>query len=82
MLKIKTKWFHKWAKKNFISDTMLMETLENLSDNLSTSNLGGELFKVRTKRTGQGKSGGFRTLVAFKKDDNNFYIWLFEERKE
>ena len=27
MLKLKTKWFHKWAKKNSLSDNVLSKTL-------------------------------------------------------
>ncbi len=67
MLKLKTTWFNKWAKKNAVSDNSLQKTIENLSNNLGTIDLGGGLYKVRTQKLGQGKSGGFRTIVVLEK---------------
>ena len=77
MLKLKTKWFNKWAKKNFITDNKLLKTLENISNNLGTVDLGGGLYKVRTPRYGQGKSGGFRTVVVFKEADIAIFVYGF-----
>ena len=53
--------------------------LRNLSENLSTSSLGGGLFKVRTKRIGQGKSGGYRTLIAYKETDKAIFVYGFSK---
>ncbi len=77
MLKLKTKWFNKWAKKNFITDNKLLKTLENISNNLGTVDLGGGLYKVRTPKYGQGKSGGFRTVVVFKEADIAIFVYGF-----
>lgn len=77
MLKLKTKWFNKWAKKNFITDNKLLKTLENISNNLGTVDLGGGLYKVQTPRYGQGKSGGFRTVVVFKEADIAIFVYGF-----
>ena len=79
MLKLKTKWFHKWAKKNSISDDILLKTLENLSENLGAANLGGGLYKIRTKRIGKGKSAGYRIIVAFKEADKAIFIYGFSK---
>jgi len=77
MLKLKTKWFHKWAKKNAVSDKNLQKTIENLSNNLGTTDLGSGLYKIRTPKLGQGKSGGFRTLVVFREADIAIFIYGF-----
>ena len=66
MLKLKTKWFNKWAKKNLVSDKILLKTIENVTNNLGTNSLGYGLYKVRTPKVGQGKSGSFRTILVFK----------------
>nr|WP_281175489.1 type II toxin-antitoxin system RelE/ParE family toxin [Desulfobacter vibrioformis] len=42
----------------------LIESVENLEKGLSVTNLGSNLFKVRVNREGQGKSSGFRTIIA------------------
>jgi hypothetical protein len=79
MLKLKTKWFHKWAKKNSISDNILLEILESLINNLNVVNLGGALYKVRTPGVRKGKSGGYRTLVAFKEMDKAIFVFGFSK---
>ena len=77
MLKLKTKWFNKWAKKNALTDKNLLKTIENISFNLGVVNLGGGLFKIRTPKVGQGKSGGFRTLVVYKEKDLTVFVYGF-----
>lgn len=44
MLKLKTKWFHKWAKKHSIADNILLLALEAISKNFNVVNLGGGVF--------------------------------------
>ena len=79
MLKLKTKWFNKWAKKNSVSDSVLLKTLDSISEKLGAVNLGGGLYKVRTRRIGQGKSGGYRTLVVYKEMDKAIFIYGFSK---
>lgn len=79
VLKLKTKWFNKWAKKNWISDDTLLKTLEAISDNLNVVNLGGGLYKVRTPRIGQGKSSGYRTLVVYREMDRAIFVYGFSK---
>lgn len=44
-----------------------------MTQGLIDANLGGALFKKRIARNGQGKRGGFRTIVA----KPEFETWLF-----
>lgn len=82
MLKLKTKWFNKWAKKNALSDKILLKTVENISGKLGTVNLGLGLYKVRTPKIGQGKSGSFRTIVVFKKSKIAIFVLDFQNLKK
>jgi len=82
MLKLKTKWFNKWAKKNDVTDYSLLKTIENISNNLGTVELGEGLYKVRMPRLGQGKSGGFRTIVVFKEADIAIFIYAFSKNEK
>ena len=82
MLKLKTKWFHKWAKKNSISDNVLLKAIDSLINNLSVADLGGGLYKVRTPAIGKGKSGGFRTLVAYKEMDKAIFVFGFSKAEK
>jgi len=67
MLKLKTKWFSKWAKKNAVTDKSLQKTIENLSNNLGTIDLGGGLYKIRTSKLGQGKVAVLEQLLFLEK---------------
>ncbi len=82
MLKLKTKWFHKWSRKNSVSDGNLLKTIENVSNNLGTSNLGYGLFKVRTPKIGQGKSGSFKTILVYKESDIAIFIYGFAKNEK
>jgi hypothetical protein len=82
MLKLKTRWFNKWAKKNSISDKILLNSIQDLSSNLGTVNLGTGLYKVRTAKDGQGKSGSFRTIVVYKESDIVIFIYGFSKSEK
>ena len=79
MLKLKTKWFNKWAKKNLISDDILLDTLKNIPNELGVVDLGSGLYKVRTPKTGKGKSGGFRTIVVYREEYISIFVFGFSK---
>jgi len=79
MLKLKTKWFDKWSKKNLLSDKNLLDTLRNISNNLGVVNLGGALYKIRVNKEGQGKSGGFRTIVVYRQSEIAIFVYGFSK---
>jgi len=82
MLKLKTKWFSKWSKKNSINDEKLLKSLESISENLGIVDLGGHLYKVRIPREQQGKSGGFRSIVIFKDFDLAIFVYGFSKNEK
>jgi hypothetical protein len=45
------------------------------------ANLGGNLFKKRIARPGQGKSGGFRTIVATNLKSRWFFVYGFAKNE-
>lgn len=60
----KTKVFSKFAKKESISDIALMEAVERAEKGLIDADLGGYVIKQRIGREGQGRSSGYRVLIA------------------
>lgn len=50
----KTKVFSKFAKKEQISDTALLEAVERSEKGLIDADLGGHIIKQRIRREGQG----------------------------
>jgi len=73
----KTKWFDRWASKQGLTTTNLCAAVAEMSAGLYEADLGGGLLKKRIARSGQGKSGGFRTLVATKKEERWVFVFGF-----
>jgi len=82
MKNLKTKWFSKWANKNKLSDKKLLEGISNIDSGFSTSNLGSNIYKVRIARKGEGKSGGFRTILVYNKNDRAVFLYGFSKNEQ
>ena len=62
----KTKWFVRFARREKISDAALKEALGRAEKGMVDGDLGGGIIKQRVARPGQGRSGGYRTLLAYR----------------
>lgn len=78
----KYKWFNRWARNESIDDMKLENAVAELANGLFEANLGGGLYKKRVARWGQGKRDGYRTLVAFKKDNIAIFIYGFAKNRQ
>lgn len=77
----KTKDFGKWAMQERLTDQALWQAVTEIAHGLVEANLGGQVYKKRVAVYGRGKSGGMRTLIAFKKDDKAFFMYGFAKNK-
>lgn len=77
---LSTKWFKKWCRKRHLSRHELLQAIDDLEKNLSTSNLGGGLYKVRVSSVNSGKSSAFRTIIVYKKGDRAIFIYGFAKK--
>ncbi len=75
----KTKNFVRWAKKEKVSDSLLSNAISELEGGLIDADLGGGLVKKRVAKTGQGKRGGYRVLLAFKDKDRSIFVFGFSK---
>lgn len=73
----KTRLFSRWARKQGLSDSLLCQAVREIREGLYDADLGGALLKKRIARPGQGKSGGFRTIVATLDGDRCFFVFGF-----
>jgi hypothetical protein len=74
--------FSKMAKKAGISDQTLRAAIGEADKGLVDAYLGSECIKIRLSRPGRGKSGGFRSVIAFRRDDRAFFIHLFAKNDQ
>ena len=77
----KTRWFDRWARKQGLTTPSLCAAVREMTDGLYDADLGGGLFKKRIARPGQGKSGGFRTLVATNKETRWVFVFGFSKNE-
>ena len=72
----KNTWFTRFADKEGITDSELMEAVSRLEAG-SAIDLGGGVYKMRLARPGEGKLGGYRVIVFFKSEERTFYEYCF-----
>jgi len=83
MLRIfKNKSFARFAKKSDISDTALCKAVREAEQGLIDADLGGGVIKQRVARAGQGKSGGYRTMILFKAGTRAFFVHGFAKNEK
>lgn len=73
----KTRWMARFARKERISDELLIEAIGRAERGLVDADLGGGVIKQRVGRAGQGRSGGYRTLIAFQSEHRGIFIFAF-----
>jgi len=57
----------RYARRERISHKALLEAVERAESGLIDADLGGGLIKQRVAREGQGRSGGYRTIIAYRR---------------
>lgn len=77
----KTRWFERWARKEGLSASSLCAAVREMTAGLYEADLGGGLLKKRIARPGQGKRGGFRTLVATNKGSRWVFVFGFPKNE-
>jgi len=77
----KTLAFSKWANKEKLTDAKLWDAVSEMQRGLIDADLGGGVYKKRVALPGRGKSGSTRTLIAFKQDDQAFYMYGFAKNQ-
>jgi hypothetical protein len=75
----KTKPFARFADHSAISDPALCEAVRRAENGLVDASLGGGVIKQRIARKGQGKSGGFRSIVLFRQGERSFFVYGFSK---
>jgi hypothetical protein len=77
----KTRVLARFARRERISDRSLIEAVERAERGLVDADLGGGLIKQRVARAGQGRSGGYRMLVACRKQGRAIFLSGFAKNE-
>lgn len=73
----KLKAFARFQRREGIADRTLSKAVRSAEDGLVDADLGGGLIKQRVARLGQGKSGGFRTIIAYRRGSRAVFLFGF-----
>ena len=77
MQTFKTKAFARFADRERVEDAALCEAVRRVRRGLIDADLGGGVIKQRIARKGGGRSGGFRTIVLFRRGKLAFFVYGF-----
>lgn len=78
----KTRAFGRFARKERISDATLCEAINRAERGLVDADLGGHVIKQRVARPSEGRSGGYRTLVAFRIETRAVFLHGFAKSEQ
>ena len=77
----KVKVFARFQRRERIADRALAMAVASAENGLVDADLGGGLIKQRVARRGQGKSGGFRTVIAYRHGDLAIFLLGFAKHE-
>lgn len=78
----KTRAFGRFARKERIGDALLCEAIERAERGVVDSDLGGHVIKQRVARRGQGRSGGYRALIAYRAQTRAVFLFGFAKNDQ
>jgi hypothetical protein len=77
----KTKAFARFARRQGLDDEALCDAVHRAGRGLVDADLGGGLIKQRIPRRGQGRSGGFRAVIVWRRRDRSIFIHGFAKNE-
>ena len=76
-----SKTFSRQARKERVADDDLRKAIDRAEKGLVDADLGGNLIKQRVARPNEGRSGGFRTIVAYRRGTRAVFLHMFAKSK-
>ncbi|MFZ4806841.1 MAG: type II toxin-antitoxin system RelE/ParE family toxin [Hyphomicrobiaceae bacterium] len=77
-----TKAFRRFQRKEQIENSSLCEAILRAERGLVDADLGRGLIKQRVARKGQGRRGGFRTIVAYRAAERSVFMFGFANSRQ
>jgi hypothetical protein len=76
-----TKVFARFARKERLDDRRLCEAITRAERSSIDAALGGDLIKQRIGRPGGGRSGGYRTVIAYRAARRSVFLYGFAKNE-
>ena len=78
----KNAWFERFSRKQKIQDAALRDAIHRVEQGLVDADLGGGVIKQRVARPGQGRSGGYRSLILYRQAHRAFFVYGFAKSQQ
>jgi hypothetical protein len=72
---LKSRWFARFARKERITDAKLCEVLAEAERGLIDADYGDGVIKQRIARPNEGKSGGYRSIILYRRGDRSIFVF-------
>jgi hypothetical protein len=76
-----TKVFTRFSLKERLDDKRLCEAITRAEQGSVDADLGGHLIKQRVARMGAGRSGGYRTVIAYRAPQRSVFLYGFAKNE-
>jgi hypothetical protein len=76
-----TRWFAKFARSERIADSRLCDAIDRAERGLIEADLRGGLIKQRLARPSEGRSGGYRVLIAYSRRARAVFLYGFAKNE-
>lgn len=78
-----TRWFERYARKERLTEAALRDAVERAARGQIDADLGGGVIKQRVARPGQGRSGGYRMILLYRRAELAIFAFGYaKNRKE
>jgi hypothetical protein len=77
-----TRAFGRFARKERLADAALCEAIQRAEQGLVDADLGGHVIKQRVARSGKGRSGSYRTLIAYRSATRSVFLHGFAKNEQ
>lgn len=77
----KSKRFGKFATREGIDDSKLRAAVREAEACQIDADYGGGVIKQRIARAGEGKSGGYRSVILYRRGDKAFFVYGFPKNE-
>jgi len=74
--------FARFADREGIGDDDLRQAVARADGGLIDADLGGGVIKQRIARRGQGRSGGYRSIILFREGSRAFFVYGFAKKDQ
>ncbi len=78
----RTKHFARFQRKERIDDAALCDAICRAERGLIDADLGHGLIKQRVARRAEGKSGGYRTIIAYRAGIRSVFLYGFAKNRQ